>query len=428
MLWRNEKVTCYDLSFELINIFRRFAKQQNLKRKLSTFAEFCLYFTGVLLVTGCKFKNIKKMASQTLIFPVGTQLIPIHSVKENQEEKIPNYAVGLFDKHNGPGPRKRKRLTHLTSEEKVQRRKLKNRVAAQSARDRKKNHMMHLEESITNFKINAEDLIQANKSLVEQLAKCQKENEELRKRLGLGKNPDFNVSEQEKNLSRIQREYNEVVAKASSAGDIKEEVTISNSLPSPPQSSSSDENDTRPSSPSVVYVVESSDGTKQYTTAATTTTQAATVVDCQHGNNDASAVIDQTRCRSPKPAVFGEHEYKEIVLNNPQQQEAGNFAPIPLINLNIDHSNKHHHRHRNNNNSSKLVQVAANILTNLSQNNPPPHPLLTRHQSLINKWRSHRIQINSNRSRLQNSSDCLESVIHNLKQSNKAQMARRSAI
>lgn len=35
--------------------------------------------------------------------------------------ELPKYAVGLFES-NGSGPRKRKRLTHLTPEEKIMRR------------------------------------------------------------------------------------------------------------------------------------------------------------------------------------------------------------------------------------------------------------------------------------------------------------------
>ncbi|XP_054075940.1 LOW QUALITY PROTEIN: X-box-binding protein 1 [Rissa tridactyla] len=81
--------------------------------------------------------------------------------------------------------RKRQRLTHLSPEEKALRRKLKNRVAAQSARDRKKARMVELEQQVVELEEENQKLLLENRLLREKTCNLALENQELRCRLGL---------------------------------------------------------------------------------------------------------------------------------------------------------------------------------------------------------------------------------------------------
>ncbi|XP_068018050.1 X-box-binding protein 1 isoform X1 [Melanerpes formicivorus] len=81
--------------------------------------------------------------------------------------------------------RKRQRLTHLSPEEKALRRKLKNRVAAQSARDRKKARMTKLEQQVVELEEENQKLLLENQFLRERTCNLTLENQELRCRLGL---------------------------------------------------------------------------------------------------------------------------------------------------------------------------------------------------------------------------------------------------
>uniref|UniRef100_A0A3B3YCZ3 X-box-binding protein 1 n=1 Tax=Poecilia mexicana TaxID=48701 RepID=A0A3B3YCZ3_9TELE len=85
----------------------------------------------------------------------------------------------------GPPVRKRQRLTHLSPEEKALRRKLKNRVAAQTARDRKKAKMGELEQQVVELELENQKLHIENRMLREKTSGLLTENEELRQRLGL---------------------------------------------------------------------------------------------------------------------------------------------------------------------------------------------------------------------------------------------------
>lgn len=82
-------------------------------------------------------------------------------------------------------PRKRQRLTHLTPEEKLMRRKLKNRVAAQTARDRKKAHMDSLEDKLALLEEQTKRLQQENEIMKHHNALLLEENHELKQRLGM---------------------------------------------------------------------------------------------------------------------------------------------------------------------------------------------------------------------------------------------------
>jgi len=82
-------------------------------------------------------------------------------------------------------PRKRRRLDDLTAEERVLRRKLKNRVAAQTARDRKKARMTELEEIVDKIEKENNLLKTSNEELRARLQMISEENQRLKGRLGV---------------------------------------------------------------------------------------------------------------------------------------------------------------------------------------------------------------------------------------------------
>lgn len=197
-------------------------------------------------------------------------------------DSIPKYAIGLFDADK-TGPRKRKRLTHLTPEEKIMRRKLKNRVAAQTARDRKRMKMETLEETVQKFQQQAKELLDVNMKLLKRAEALEHENAELRNRLGLNYDANSTVSGNREAVERIKVEYDDTLL-------VKSEHFVTDSILSPDESA--DENDGRLGSLSSEE---------------------------SFGGGDGIYCMSTTECVSPEPAVFGEHGMERP---NPLQQEA----------------------------------------------------------------------------------------------------------
>ncbi|XP_057658685.1 X-box-binding protein 1 [Diorhabda carinulata] len=110
---------------------------------------------------------------------MATAVSSILKYLENTERKQ-NFPMEISD--DTPKTKKRK-LDHLTWEEKLQRKKLKNRVAAQTSRDRKKAKMEYMEQALQQLFSKNELLTAECENLKIANQKLQEENRELYNRL-----------------------------------------------------------------------------------------------------------------------------------------------------------------------------------------------------------------------------------------------------
>ena len=132
--------------------------------------------------------NLKQVLPQTLFIDNDNMNdysnSSFSSVKEEEEEE----SFIDDDSNEAIKPKKRCRLTHLSAEEKLSRRKMKNRIAAQNARDRKKVRMDYLEQAVKELKEENKNLQNENKKLKEQTKLLTEENIKLKSIELAGKN------------------------------------------------------------------------------------------------------------------------------------------------------------------------------------------------------------------------------------------------
>merc|ERR1711963_1057194 len=141
-----------------------------------------------MLVNGCisakdlkniidESKSIKTMESR----PCLKRPAPISSIGSAGDSTYGSDSEEGSD-HNKSGKpiRKRANLDHLSAEEKLMRRKLKNRVAAQNARDKKRVKMEDMDSDLARLKAHAKALEARNAQLVAQNQRLVAENDALR--------------------------------------------------------------------------------------------------------------------------------------------------------------------------------------------------------------------------------------------------------
>ncbi|CAB4062416.1 XBP1 [Lepeophtheirus salmonis] len=120
---------------------------------------------------------------QIIIVPPGflkttTTMAPVKIAKISPKEPLKRPSPCLIESHLNP-VRKRANLDHLSTEEKLLRRKLKNRVAAQNARDKKRVRMDDMEDEIRALRERNEKLEKENARLRELQARLEVPSEIL---------------------------------------------------------------------------------------------------------------------------------------------------------------------------------------------------------------------------------------------------------
>ncbi|OZC07010.1 bZIP transcription factor [Onchocerca flexuosa] len=133
-------------------------------------------------------------------------VIPVQNVQRSEKSTVLQQPIeellGLSAPSEHP-VRKRECLNHLTAEEKQNRRKLKNRVAAQTARDRKKYRATKLEEAVRTLILENRKLREENKCLKKTCEELKNQNVELQDLLNNNQEREESCSETEVSSSNM---------------------------------------------------------------------------------------------------------------------------------------------------------------------------------------------------------------------------------